>query len=159
MKNKLYIIPGHGQTTRLKPYQEIFKHASKKYDVVMINPKWKRSLSSQIFLTTKNDIIFGFSLGALLAYMVAQKYPHKKVIAASMSPILELPDKIIRQLGKKKYLDFKKFKYGGVKVVSLCGEFEINEIKKNNKKLKGLVIPDTGHELTKQYIKSIYKLL
>lgn len=64
----MYIIPGLNENTQDSRYQKLGEIAEeKKYTVVFLQPNWKKSLSSQKFTIKQNDIIFGFSLGALFA--------------------------------------------------------------------------------------------
>ncbi len=159
MKN-LYIIPGWCDTTGRKPYRKLYEIAVKKgYNVIKKNPQWDESLCNQIFPISRDDTVFGFSLGAVFACMIAQKYPHKKVIAASMSPVLNLPKQTLNMLGKKLVMDFKKFKYGGVKAVYLYGEREVDESLVNIIKMGIKIVPKADHSLNDDYIKEIAKEL
>jgi len=165
MKN-LYVIPGWCDTTGRKPYSELCEIARKKgYNVIKKNPQWDEPLSKQIFPIFKNDVIFGFSLGAIFACMVAKKSAHKKVIAASMSPVLDVPDQTLRMLGRAVATDCKRFKYGGVKAVYLYGEREVDEsldkirtlAKNAGSHLK--IVPGGCHRLDTEYIKHIAREL
>ncbi len=161
MKN-LYVIPGWCDTTGRKPYSELCEIARKKgYNIIKKNPQWDEPLSKQVFQTSKKDVIFGFSLGAVFACMVAKKCAHKKVIAASMSPVLDVPDCTLRILGKNVAADCKRFRYGGVKAVYLYGEREVDEslerIKKLAKNIK--IVPGGCHRLSAEYIEYIAREL
>ena len=159
MKN-LYVIPGWCDTTGRKPYYELCEIAKKKgYNVIKKNPDWDEPLSKQIFPISKNDVVFGFSLGAVFACMIAQKYPHKKIIAASMSPVLDVPDCTLRILGKKVANDFKRFKYGGVNAVYLYGDGEIDKSLDQIKKMGIKVVPNTSYQLNSGYVEYISREL
>ena len=159
MKN-LYVIPGWCDTTGRRPYYELCEIGRKKgYNVIKKNPQWDEPLSTQVFPTSKDDVIFGFSLGAVFACMIAQQHPHKKLIAASMSPVLDVPKQTLNILGKKVAEDFKKFKYGGVKAVYLYGENEIDSSLDTIKKMGIKVIPNACNQLTADYLREIYKEL
>ncbi len=159
MKN-LYVIPGWFDTTGRKPYSELCEIARKKgYNVIKKNPQWDEPLSKQVFPTDKDDVIFGFSLGAVFACMVAQKYPHKKIIAASMSPVLDVPDQALKMLGKKVAADCKKFKYGGVNGVYLYGEREVDKSLDRIKTMGIKVVPNACHQLNSDYIEHISREL
>ncbi len=98
MEKVLYIVPGLKETTRRRPYQSLRKIAEKKgYEVVFQNVDWNQPLSSQIFSVPKNAVIFGFSLGAVLVWLVAQNYECKHIILASMTPSYSWKDKKIKK--------------------------------------------------------------
>ncbi|MEK7147970.1 MAG: hypothetical protein AAB758_01595 [Patescibacteria group bacterium] len=152
---KIFIIPGGGENTDLKSYKDLIRGLRNLgYTVVSINPKWELPLSKQIFKVGKNDIVFGFSRGALLAYMVTKKYPCKSVILASMTPLRNFSKKAIyNYYGKESADNLLKIKFVGNKTpkVHIAGELE--EIKAD------IYVPRTGHHLTKSYIKYIINLL
>lgn len=157
MKKKLYIIPGMGQTCNLVRYKRLEKTAKAKgYDVYLINPDWTMPISKQIFEVDRNSVIFGFSMGAILAYLIAKKYECKKIILASISPIHEfdyedmedfLSTKMSKERGKAVVEDIKTIKvsYEKIKseVVSLAGEYENASA--------DIIIPKTQH-----YYSSLY---
>lgn len=160
MKKILYIIPGYQDTSRRKPYQSLATIARKKgYEVVFYNINWKKRLSPQVFPVPKNAVIFGFSLGAILARLVAQDYPCRHLILASMAPLYSFKG------GKNKK-----------PLVDLLGSRYIEDIAKNLKlkhladkqtrmygALEGgrgdIIVPNTEHELSEQYIKEIARIL
>lgn len=160
MKSNLYIISGWCDTTGRAPYQKLSEIAIKKgYKVIKVNPEWDEFLSDQIFPVTKNDVIFGFSMGAILACMVAKKFPYKKLILASMTPILDLSKPTLNMLGKKISADCQKFKYGGVKATYFYGEKEIDQSLNRIKKFGIKVVPNTCHQLNAEYINLISREL
>ena len=160
MKKVLYIIPGFEETTRRKPYQFIAKFAKEKgYEVVFCNINWKKTLSSQMFEVPENAVIFGFSLGAILAWIVAQKNTCEHIILAFMTPHYSFKDKEV----KKALVDLL-----GVQFVEDVTKY----LKKKNKAKKqtiiygdkeeekaDILVSKTGHELSDNYIKVIKKLL
>jgi len=77
-----------GETCDEAQYVSLTKDLKKEgYIVVSINPDWKKPLTKQLVKIERDSIIFGFSMGAVLAYLIAKKYPCKKAIMASISPI------------------------------------------------------------------------
>ncbi len=52
-----------------------------------MNPNWHKPISEQVFTVEKNATLIGFSMGAVLAYLIAKNSPCKKVIFASLSPL------------------------------------------------------------------------
>ena len=98
MKKILYIIPGWTETTRRRPYQLLRKEAQKNgYEVIFKNIDWKKPLSSQVFSTPEDAVIFGFSLGAILAWLAAQQNPCRLLILASMTPHYSFTDSKIKK--------------------------------------------------------------
>jgi len=98
MNNILYIIPGFDDSTHREPYQKLGKMAAEKgHRVVYKDVDWKKPLSEQVFYVEKNAVIFGFSLGAILAWLVAQKYECRLLILASMTPHASFVDAEIKQ--------------------------------------------------------------
>ena len=158
MKKTLYIIPGYEETYTMEQYSKIKTFAEEKgYSVVGKDIDWKKSLSKQMFEVTKNDVVFGFSLGAILAWFIAQKYPCEHLILASMSPhySFEKDRKDWIEMFNKEYIDdivrnLKKTTKAG-KQTTLYGELE--------KEPADIIVPKTEHELNYNYIKEIKGLL
>ena len=74
MKKYLYLIPGWEDTCLDESYVKISETAKKSgYEVIPINVDWKKPLSGQMFAVERNSVVFGFSLGAILGWLVAQK--------------------------------------------------------------------------------------
>jgi len=160
MKKIIYIIPGWEETTKRKPYKLLAEEARKKgYDVVLSNVDWKKPLSTQVFDVPKNAVIFGFSLGAILAWLVAQKNSSKHLILASMTPHYSFTDRKIKKTlveitGAKFVNDVIKNlkpKHKATKQTIMYGALE--------KEVGDILVPKTQHELTNEYIKEITKLL
>ena len=160
MKKTLYIIPGWQETCRRKPYQAIVHIAeSKGYEVVCKNIDWKQPLTKQIFPVNPQDVIFGFSLGTILAWLVAQNYECKHIILASMTPHSSFTDKKIRRsfselVGVRFFSDMAKhvsISHLAKKQTIMYGQKE--EVEAN------IIVPNTGHTLTDAYIDAIQKLL
>ncbi len=160
MKKFLYIIPGWEETCRRKPYKQLKIVAEKKgYKVVSIKVDWKKPLSGQLFVVEKEAIVFGFSLGAILGWLVAQKYPCKHLILASMTPHSSFKDPKIKKLL--------------IEITGATFVFDINaNLKKNHRaenqtiiygdqeeEKADILVTNTQHELTSNYIKVIEKLL
>lgn len=161
-EKKLYIIPGYRETTRREPYKKIADLAlKKKYKIVKINPNWKISLASQIVPVHKDDVIFSFSLGGILALLIAQKFTCKKIILASATTYkcandlrLFLPSDIIKDIRKTK-------KAVASKVIRFYGEFEREDAIKYLPEGATIqkFIPKTKHNLSEAYINAIAKVL
>ncbi len=163
--NKFYIIPGYGETTRRKEYQLLKKIAQRKgYSVIPKNPNWKQPITEQIFPVESDAILFGFSMGAILAYAIALEYPCKKIILASMTPSDFFSSPLLKQaLGSKmvkdlKKIDFKK-KKSKTKLIRLYGEKEVKDFPIGISFKVDYLIPNSHHELTKEYLKEVGKQL
>ena len=160
MEKILYVIPGLEETTRRRPYQSLRKIAEKKgYEVVFKNVDWNLPLSPQVFSIPKNSVIFGFSLGAVLAWLVAQDYECKHIILASMTPSYSWKDKKIKKalteiVGLKFVNDVIKnltLKHKAEAQTTMYGDLE--------EESADILVRNTEHELSEKYIKEIAKLL
>ncbi len=135
------------------------------YEIIPVNPDWLVPLSKHVFRPQKNAVLIGFSYGAVLAYLIAKKYPCRKVIFASLSPIHTFTYKMLVEEDSKimprknaiaNAKDIKKIKIQikslKAPYISLRGELE--------KEMEGeLLVPKTGHEMTPAYINAVTKLL
>jgi len=159
VNKKIYIIPGWQETCKRKQYQNLAKALrGKGYDVVFKNIDWNKKISEQAFEVENNSIVFGFSMGALLARLIAQKYRHKLTIFASMTPLRHfrggVQEKIlIDAIGEKVVRDIKKHLKSRLKSkgVSLYGD-------KENEKAD-IIVKNTDHEISESYIKEVVKLV
>ncbi|HET8575196.1 MAG TPA: hypothetical protein VFM02_03455 [Candidatus Paceibacterota bacterium] len=160
MSKTLYIVAGWEDTGEEEAYQTLKKLAgAKNYQVFIKSIDWKKPLSKQIFKAEPQSTIFGFSLGAVLGWMVAQKYSVEYLILASMTPRHNFTDPEILK-------DF----------YDLCGREFVDDIKANlsethkaekqtilygekEEEPGDILIPETEHELTKNYLEEIKKLL
>jgi esterase/lipase len=165
MKKIIYIIPGLGEHCGLLRYKKLKNKLSEKgYRVNCINPDWYRPLSEQIFSVEKEAIIFGFSFGAILAYLITKKQICRKIIFGSISPIHEFSFKSLvddysehmpKCLAEEISMDIKKieivFKEIKTPFVTIAGDLE---------KMKADIrVPLTGHRINKKYIESIIDLV
>lgn len=155
-----------GHSCRRKEYRKLSALLELKgFKIRDVNPDWYKPLSTQIFPVPKNSMVFGFSVGAVLAYLIVKKYPCKKLILASISPIhtfkFRSEVKFLSKYMKKELAvpiakDTKKIKIDLEKIktpyVTFKGKLE--------RGITGQVeILRTGHRLTKTYIKCIADLL
>ncbi len=165
MKTKIYIIPGLGESCDLLRYKNLARSLENKgYKVIPINPDWYRPLSDNVFPIEEDSIIVGFSFGAILAYLIARKYPCKKVIFASISPIHEFSfeslvkdymEHMSEDLAIEITKDIKNIKVSlkSLKVshITLMGELE--------NRTADFIVPKTGHKINTKYIKYISDLI
>lgn len=160
MKKILYIIPGWRETCRRKPYKELARIAEEKgYEVVCKNVDWDKPLSSQVFFVEKNATIFGFSLGAILAWMVAQKYQCRGTILASMTPHRSFKD----SKDKKALIDLinSEFIEDIVNNMGRSHKAKKQTIVYGDKEeeLGDILVLNTRHELNDNYISAISGIL
>ncbi len=164
-KNIIYIIPGWGDTGKEKEWKFLSKSLQLKgYKVHRLNVEWKRGLSANIFKPEEDAIVIGFSYGAVIAYLIANKYTFKKVILCSLSPIeSESYENTLKEhlkhMSKKEAIlctndvknikiDLKNLKN---EVILVSGELEniVSDVK----------IPENGHEMSEKYIKIVSNLV
>lgn len=160
MKKVFYIIPGWESTSQEKPYQLLTKAAQEKgYEVILKDVDWKKPLSLQVFAVPKEAVVFGFSLGAILAWLVAQANPCRLLVLASMTPhySFEKDDikKSLIEITGSEFVDdiitSLKLTNKAQKQVMLYGDHETEPA--------DILVPNTEHELTDVYIKEIKKIL
>lgn len=159
MNKKIYIIPGWQETCKRKVYKNLTNAFQQKgYEVVCISVNWKKVLSKQVFQAEKDSVVFGFSMGAILARLVAQKYAPSLTILGSMTPLkhfqIKKEEKILADVVGKKIVDDVKQNLEPqliAKHIMLYGD-------KENEKAD-IYVPDTDHEITENYIKELTNLL
>jgi len=183
---KLYIIPGLGESTRMKNYLEVIKFAKKeKFEVVSIKINWDtdkdmtdyvKEAEKQIPKNAEGDILLGFSFGAHIAATISKKVKFNKYIFCTISPffketISEIPKETKDYFGKKLVNSFKKFSFpkgNGSEAFFLTGEKEWPLAIKTNKKIaknwkgksKFILVKDSLHELSnKDYTREVSGIL
>lgn len=157
-----------GQSCALLQYKQLAEDFyAKGYEVRTIDPDWYKPLSMQIFKVPKNAVIFGFSMGAVLAYLVAKKYPCKKLILASIAPTHTFHQKEFEQflsthmekeLATKITKDIRKIRVSlktlSTPSVTFMGELEPMT---RGELVPDHLIPKTTHRITKKYREVIMK--
>lgn len=160
MKKILYIIPAWEDSSDDQPYQLLADAARDKgYEVISKNIDWKKSLSSQVFAVPEEAVVFGFSLGAILARLVAQQYPCQHLILASMTPDHNFTNPEIKKalidLTGKEFVDDiitnLKQTHKATKQTILYGDQE--------EESGDILVPNTEHELNDAYIAAIAGIL
>ncbi len=126
MKKTLIIIPGFGHNASNPEYRAVAKIAKKKgYIPVFVPVTWQyRGISrwlkeTETRVKTKmgaNTVILGFSFGAMLAVLLAQRYHCKKLILCSLSPYFKedlrfIPNNARQWLGKRRMHDFAHYTF------------------------------------------------
>lgn len=158
---KLYIIPGWEETVEEDRYKKLALMAEGKgYEVVGKNINWNQKLSEQVFDIEGDSVIFGFSLGAILAHLIAQRYSCEHLILASMTP----------------FSSFSDDKETRKELVDIVGTDFVNDVEshltENHKAKKktimygdqeeeiaDVLVPNTNHEINDLYINEVSKLI
>lgn len=159
MNTKIYIIPGWGETCKRRQYQNLSKELKKDgFEVIFKNINWDEELSKQIFEVENDSILFGFSMGAILARLIAQDYKNKLVILASMTPLRhfqggEQEKLLVDAIGEKTVNDIKRHLKPEIKSESILMYGD-----KENEKAD-ILVKNTDHEISKNYIEEILKLI
>ncbi len=159
MKRKFYIIPGWNETCKRKQYQSLAKAVRDVgFDVIFKNVDWNKNISKQTFKVEKDSIVFGFSMGALLARLIAQENKCALAIFASMTPLRHFKggeqEKILAEvIGKRCLNDIKKNLKPKLKSPGIL----IYGDKENER--ADFLIKDTGHEISKNYIDKIIEMI
>jgi hypothetical protein len=160
VKKIIYIIPGLRELCDSKSYRLLVSAAEENgYEVVCKNVDWEKPLSLQVFAVPREAVVFGFSLGAILAWLIAQKYPCRHLLLASMTPHYSFTDPKIRKalvdlMGKEfvdDIIDHLKPKHKAKKQTILYGDREDEKA--------DVLVPNTGHRLNARYIKEIAEII
>jgi esterase/lipase len=166
----VYIIPALGDSCSLQKYQRIGSvFTLKGYKVNYINPDWYEPLSTQVFKVEKSAALFGFSFGAVLAYLIAKKYPCRKVFFASLSPIhsfsykslvKDFSEHMSKEEAEELSADIKKIKVNlnslETPYITIAGELE--KLAKGEK-TADILVPKTGHRIDSRYVNAIDKVI
>lgn len=183
MKKIIYIIPGFLHSPKQKEYQKLKSiFLSKGYDVVLADVKWKyqtmsdyvRQFTEKIKIDKRDKrYVLGFSFGAMIAMISATKIKFDELILCSLSPYFKEDIKNMKKswkdsIGKNRIEDFQKYSAGKLSkniksdTFLFMGENEPIELKNRVEKThrqiinsKLVIIPNTKHELNKEYIDKI----
>ena len=125
----IYIIPGFHGSTDLVRYQRVIKVFRKRGFIVNpITISWNHRVMTDYiaeFLEQlahkENDevYVFGFSFGAMIAFITAESINPKKIILGSLSPFFKedlsyLKKSWRKYVGKKRLADFKNFSFNKI---------------------------------------------
>ncbi len=120
---------------------------------------WGEPLSLQVFTVPSDAVVFGFSLGAILAWLVAQKYPCRHLILASMTPHYNFTDPKI----KKALVGLTNDEFVDDVITSLKPTHKAKKqtIMYGDREKEGadILVPNTGHRLNRNYIKEMLRIL
>ncbi len=167
LKKIIYIIPGFGENCNLIRYKNLaIALQNKGYTVKLVNPEWYRPLSEQVFKPEKDSVIFGFSLGSVIAYLIASKYKCKKIIFGSLSPIHLYTYKLAVEMYEE-HMSRKKAEENAKDIMNIKISLETLKTpyilikgELENSEMKGdVLVPKTGHFVNKNYIRAIESIL
>jgi esterase/lipase len=161
MNKIVYIIPGFHGSAKMIRYKRIIAEFRKRgFKTSPIKITWDRRVMSDYvaeFLKqihhNKNDkvYIFGFSLGAMIAFIVAKQVKPKALVLCSLSPFFEEDLRFVKKswkkyLGKNRLKDFEKFSF--------------EKIAKRNKKYKAyLLVGEKEDKTLSQKVKKAHQAL
>lgn len=183
MKNKIptyIVIPGFGESRSDAEYKTLEKKLKATSAVVVkfYNPIWDRrtikhwlsDFEKEFSVNNLGDtILVGFSMGSLIALMLAEKFNFKKVLLASLSPyfknnIKDIPAEASNFFGKNRMAAFSELRRPEkikCKSIFLFGDQDwpiaISQARELASLYKGkfILVKDTPHELTVEYIRII----
>jgi len=186
--NVVYVITGFGQKTSQKEYREVIKRfKERKFTVIPIRISWKHRVMSDYvkeFLKQlqhkPNDrvCLFGFSFGAMIAFIAApQLKPHGLYLCSLSSYFKEdltsLKKSWKKYLGKREMKDFHQFSFNKLakdircKTVLMVGDKEgeesMNRAKDARKRIKNamlIIVKGAKHNLAqKEYLGAVRKII
>jgi len=188
MNKIVYIIPGFTEKVNLKGYQQIIKFfKSKNFKVIPIKISWQYKVMSnyvdeffsQLSHQQNDEVyLFGFSFGAMIAFISAVKIKPKILFLCSLSPYFNEDLKSLKKswknrIGKKRMEDLKKFSFNKLvknincKTILVAGKNEgkeldtrVNDAHNKIKKSELIIIDDVKHEISqKEYIDKLHKII
>src|SRR3989338_986632 len=188
MSKVVYIIPGFKEKVSLKGYQQAIKFFKlRNFKVIPIKISWKYKIMSdyvdeffcQLSHNKSDDVyLFGFSFGAMIAFISAVKIKPKMLFLCSPSPYFKEDLKSLKKswrnsVGKKRLEDLKNFSFQKLakditcKTFLIAGEKEPKELHKRvndaHKKIKNpelFIVDGAKHEISqKEYIDKLYEVV
>lgn len=185
-KKKLYIVPGFGESTRMKNYREVIKIGKENdFEIKPIKIIWDmdknmddyiKEVESQIPEMSKEDTILGFSFGAYIAYLLSNKKEFNNYIFCTISPyfkdnLKDIPQESKDYFGKNFINSLRKNNiHNGNKSNAwfLTGDKDWDLAIKTNKQASNkwsgnsnfILVKNCGHDLANlNYIKEVKKII
>lgn len=190
MNKIVYIIPGYSESKDNNPaYKKIGKYfKSRNTKTIIVDIDWKNKTMAEYVsefsnIYSRNDnngrvYFLGFSFGAMIAFISAEKLRPTALILCSLSPFFKEDVPHIREwwkklIGKKRLIEFKKLSFNSLaknissKTFIIAGGREGEEVarraKDANKKIKNsklTIIPDARHKIGQnEYLVEIEKII
>ena len=185
-KKKIYIVPGFGESARMKNYRDVIRLSKEKgFEVMKIKIAWDMDKTIEDYLlevsrqlpdVNEDDYILGFSFGAYITYILSQQKIFNGYIFCTISPyfkenLKDIPQDAKDYLGRKfmKSLEVYSLHKGtNSKAWFFTGEKDWELAIKVNKKASSIwkgessfkLIKDTGHELSADnYTKEVGRVI
>lgn len=184
----VYIIPGFAEDINVKGYQEVIKSfKAQSFRVVPVEISWKyRVVSDYVdeFLGqvshNKNDevCLFGFSFGAMIAFISAAEIDPRILFLCSLSPFFKedlenLPKYVKKDIGKKRLEDLGRYSFKELvekidcRTILVAGEKEprdlLERVKNTHKKIKDselFIINKARHNISqKEYWNELCEII
>jgi len=188
MSKVVYVIPGFTEKVNLKGYQQAIKSfKSKNFKVIPIKISWKYNVMSdyvdqffcQLSHKKSDDVyLFGFSFGAMIAFISAVKLKPKMLFLCSLSPyfmedLMFLRTTLKKYVGKKRINDLKMFSFDKLakdircKTLLIIGENEYklvhNRVLDAHKKINKsriIIINNAKHNISqKEYMNKVHEII
>ena len=188
MSKVVYIIPGFTEEVKLKGYQQAIKFfKSRNFKVIPIKITWKYKVMSdyvdeffcQLSHKKSDDVyLFGFSFGAMIAFISATKLKPKMLFLCSLSPYFKEDLNFLKKswkdgVGKKRIEDLKNFSFQKLakevncKTLLIAGDKEPKELHKRvddaHKKIRNsklFMISNAKHEISqKEYVDKLHEII
>ncbi len=186
MKKVVFILPGYFDSTKELGYQEIGKcFLTLGYKIVFVEIVWKYK-RVQDYLKQLTDlyqkekgeenIILGFSFGALVSYLSAPLLLPDKLYLCSIAPYFKedldyIPEEDKVAIGKKRLGDIEYLSFDDIADQIICpvtifyGENEqmfvrrrVQLAKEKIKNCKTIEVPNAGHDISNiDYIEGVKK--
>jgi hypothetical protein len=156
MKKRVYLIPGFGDSPSASMYARVRKYFRKEnISCKLVKIDWEynsiENYVSQFLLQYKrsenvSNYLFGFSFGALLAFLVTPIINPGKLYMCSISPFFKEDiisrAEFIQSIGKRRWLALKKISFEMLakditcKTIIVVGGDELPSVKKRAKAAK-----------------------
>ena len=186
--NVIYIIPGFGQKTSQKEYREVISlFRARNFAVRPIRISWGYHIMSDYskeFLKQLNHkpddrvYLFGFSFGAMIAFITAAQLKPRALYLCSLSPYFKEDLPSLKKWwkkywGKQRMKDFHQFSFNKLakeircKTILIVGDKEgeevMNRAKDARKRIKNatlIVVKGAKHNLAqKEYLGAVRKII
>lgn len=188
MSKIVYIIPGFTEDINAKSYQEVIRSfEAQSFRVVPVEISWKyRVMSDYVeeFLDqvshNKNDevYLFGFSFGAMIAFISATEIDPRTLFLCSLSPFFKedlenLPKYVKKDIGKKRLEDLGNYSFKKLagkincRTILVAGEKEtrdlLERVENTHKKIKDselFIINKARHNISqKEYWNKLREII
>ena len=135
MDSVVYIIPGYTENVRTRGYRQVIRFFKQKHiKPVVVNIHWKyhtmldyldQFIAQYKPLAGRKTYLFGFSFGAMVAFLASSLINPDKLYLCSLSPYFKEDLTYIKKrgrkaLGKRKIRDFKTISFHDIAKKVFC---------------------------------------